>query len=93
MELVGRQRMVARKGLAEGVDRRRADIAEDDPDGADRQLVERALGMAMRSVMRRRSASAPPVAVMLMLMKFNPDRRPTPILLAPVPPVRGGAPN
>ena len=43
VELVGAERVVPGEGLAEGVDRRRADIAEDDADRADGQLVERAL--------------------------------------------------
>ena len=39
------------EGLAEGVDRRGADIAEDDADRADRQLVQRtAVGMAVPGV-------------------------------------------
>ena len=52
MQLVGDQRVVAGEGLAEGVDRRRADIAVDDADRADDELVQRALGVAVRSVLR-----------------------------------------
>ena len=48
----GTQRVVAGEGLAEGVDRAGADIAEDDADRADRQLGERALGMAVAAVVR-----------------------------------------
>ena len=48
VQLVDAQRVVAGEGLAEGVDRRRADVAEDDADGADGQLGERALGVPMR---------------------------------------------
>ncbi len=46
METVDRQRMVAGEGLAEGVERRGADVAEDDPDRPDRQLQQAALVMA-----------------------------------------------
>ena len=35
------ERVLAGEGLAERVDRRGADVAEDDADGADRQLVQR----------------------------------------------------
>ena len=62
----GDQRVMAGEGLAEGVDRRGADVAEDDADRADRELVQRALGMAVRSGLAAASASAPPVAVMFM---------------------------
>ena len=48
------QRVVPGEGLAEGVDRRRADIAEDDADRADGELVQRTLGVAVRGVLRRR---------------------------------------
>ena len=41
------------EGLAKGVDRRGADVAEHDPDRADGQLVERSLRVAVRSVVRR----------------------------------------
>ena len=40
VQLVRHERVVAGEGLAEGVDRRRADVAEDDADRADRQLVQ-----------------------------------------------------
>ena len=67
VQLVGDQRVVAGEGLAEGVDRRRADIAVDDADRADDQLVQRSLGVAVRRVLRRPRLTAPPVAVMFML--------------------------
>jgi hypothetical protein len=41
------------KGLAERVDRRGADVAVDDPDGADDELVQRPLGVAVRGVLWR----------------------------------------
>ena len=50
----GRQRVMAGEGLAEGVDRAGADVAEDDADRADRQLqrcryVDRARTRARRA--------------------------------------------
>ena len=42
------QRVVPGEGLAEGVERAGADIAEDDADRADRELVQRPLGVAVR---------------------------------------------
>ena len=48
VQLVGNERVMAGEGLAERVDRRRADIAEDDSDRADRQLVQRPVGVAVR---------------------------------------------
>ncbi len=48
MQLVHAERVVPGKRLAEGVDRRRTDVAEDDADGADGQLGQRALGVPVR---------------------------------------------
>ena len=48
----GVERVVPGEGLAEGVDRRGADVAEDDADRADRQLGERALGVAVARARR-----------------------------------------
>ena len=45
----GDQRVMAREGLAERVDRRGTDIAEHDADRADRELVQRALRVAVRA--------------------------------------------
>ena len=47
VELVGVERVMPGKGFAEGLDRRRADIAENDPDGADCKLVQRAVRVAV----------------------------------------------
>ena len=47
-ESVGRQRVMAGEGLAEGVDRAGADVAEDDADRADRELGEAAIGDGAR---------------------------------------------
>ena len=49
----GRQRVMASEGFAEGVDRRRADIAEHDADRANGQFEQRTLGMTVRRVLRR----------------------------------------
>ena len=50
---VGNQGVVAGERLAEGVDRRGADVAIDDPDRADGKLVQRPLSVAVRNVLRR----------------------------------------
>ena len=92
VEPVGDQRVVAGEGLAEGVDRRGADIAEDDADRADRELVERALGVAVRAVMPAGLASAPPVAVMLM-REVQPGQTANAHSFCPRAALRGGAPN
>ncbi len=73
MQLVGDQRVVARKGLAEGVNRRGADVAVNDADGAHDQLVKRPLGVPMRSVLRGFGCSAPGRGDVHVL-KFRPDR-------------------
>jgi hypothetical protein len=52
MEPVGNDLVVAGEGLAEGVDWRGPDVAEDDSDSADRQLSKAALGVAVRSILR-----------------------------------------
>ena len=73
VQLVGNQRVMAGEGLAEGVDRRRADVAEDDADRADDELVQRALGVAVRAVLRGfgyGAASRGDVHV----LRFRPDR-------------------
>ena len=64
-KLVGHQRVVAGEGLAEGVDRRGADVAENDPDRADRDLVQRAL-VAVRTGLPGLRLRRAPVAVMFM---------------------------
>src|SRR5206468_595414 len=46
-------RVVAGEGLAEGVNRRRADIAVDNTDCADDELVQRPLGVAVRGILWR----------------------------------------
>ena len=53
MELVDLQLVVAGKGLAERIDRRGADIAEHDADGADGELVQRPPGVALRKIFGR----------------------------------------
>ncbi len=42
-----KQFMMAGEGFAEGVDRRRADVAEHDSDGADHKLGQRSLDMSV----------------------------------------------
>ena len=51
--------MVTGERFAEGVDRRGTDIAVDDSDGADDELVQRALAVAVRGVLRGFSNGAP----------------------------------
>ena len=47
MQRIGDERVVPGKGLAKGVDRRSADVAEHDPDRADHQLRQGAVGVAL----------------------------------------------
>ena len=59
VELVRGERVMPGEGFAEGVDRRGADVAEDDSDRADRQLGQRSLGMTVRRVLRGLGLSRP----------------------------------
>ena len=47
VKLVGRKRVMPGESLAERVDRRGTDVAEDNADGADGQLVQRPVGVAL----------------------------------------------
>ena len=52
MEVIRDQCVVAGKSLAKGVNGRRPDIAEHNPDGADGELVQRPLAMTVSVAMR-----------------------------------------
>src|SRR6185295_17699051 len=73
VELVDLELVVAGKGLAEGIDRRRADIAVDDADGADDELVDRTARMTMRGVLRSLT-SGTPSGGNVHLVLVRPDR-------------------
>ena len=69
MQLVDQQRVVPGERFAECVDGRRADVAEDDADGTDGELVSDPLWSWPCEVSCGASASAPPVSVTLILVE------------------------